>query len=180
VDASAEMVAVARAGVPAGVGIRRASADRLPFRDSWFDRATLSLVIHLVDRQATLAEIRRVVAPAGRVAIATFHEDHFETYWLSPYFPSIARIDEQRFPTESTLVVELAEAGFPRVEMRRIITETTLTRTEAIARIRGRHISTFDLLGLAELEEGTAMAERDLPDLVATRLDQLVVVGAAA
>ncbi len=82
-----EMVAVARAAVPAGVGIRHGSAEQLPFRDGWFDRATMSLVIHLVDRPATFAEVRRVLTPTGRVAIATFHEDHFAHLLAQPLFP---------------------------------------------------------------------------------------------
>ncbi len=177
VDASDAMVTVARAAVPAGVGIRQASAEQLPFRDAWFDRATMSLVIHLVDRRAALAEARRVVAPTGRVAIATFHEDHFHTYWLSPYFPSIQAIDERRFPTEATLLAEIADAGFPRIETRRVVGETALTRAAALERIRGRHISTFDLLSPEELDEGTARAERELPARVVARLDQLIVAG---
>ena len=180
VDASDEMVAVARATVPDGVGIRNAFAEHLPFRDSWFDRVTMALVVHLVDRGASLAEIRRVVEPEGRVAIATFHEDHFRTHWLSPYFPSMQHLDEQRFPTESALVADLADAGFPRVETRRLVSETPLTRSTALERIRGRHISTFDLLSAEEIEEGTARAERDLPTLVMARLDQLIVVGRSA
>jgi SAM-dependent methyltransferase len=180
VDASDEMVAVARAAVPAGVGIRQASAEHLPFRDAWFDRATMSLVVHLVDRPAAFAEVRRVVAPTGRVAIATFHEDHFRTYWLSPYFPSIQLVDEHRFPTEETLVAELADAGFALVQSRRVISETALTRAEALERIRRRHISTFDLLSPQELDEGTARAERDLPEQVVARLDQLIVAGRSA
>jgi len=177
VDASVEMVAVARATVPTGVGIRAARAEALPFRDAWFDRVTMSLVIHLVDRRSALAEARRVLSPAGRVAIATFHEDHFQTYWLCPYFPSIRTIDEQRFPPQETLVADLVAAGFPRVETRRLVAETSLTRAEALRRIAGRHISTFDLLSADEFAEGSARAHRELPDEIAVRLDQLVVVG---
>ena len=91
IDASPEMVAVARESVPAGVGVRLAAAERLPFRDGWFDRVTMSLVIHLVDRPAALGEAKRVVAADGRVAIATFHPEHFETYWLNPFFPLSVR-----------------------------------------------------------------------------------------
>lgn len=177
VDASEEMVAVARATVPANVGIRQAPAESLPFRDGWFDRVTMSLVIHLVARRPALAEVRRVVTPSGRVAIATFHEEHFSTYWLSPYFPSIREIDEGRFPSQAGLETELVTAGFPHVETVRIVSETTQTQAEALRRIRGRHISTFDLLSTDELEEGTARAERELPDPIVVRLDQLVVVG---
>ena len=179
IDASSEMVAVARESIPAGAGVRQGTAEKLPFRDGWFDRVTMSLVLHLLDRQRALAEVRRVVPDDGRIAISTFHPDHFATYWLQPYFPSIKAIDEQRFPTPEQLELELPAAGFPYVEMRRLTAENELTRDHALARIRGRHISTFDLLGEDEIAEGTARAERELPERVMTRLDRLIVVGRA-
>ena len=126
IDESAEMVAVARETLPAGVGVRRGTAERLPFRDGWFDRVTMSLVLHLVDRPRALAEARRVVPDDGRIAISTFHPDHFETYWLQPFFPSIKTIDAARFPTPDEMERELAAAGFPRVEMRRLTAESEL------------------------------------------------------
>jgi len=180
IDESREMVAVARETVPAGVGIRQGTAEQLPFRDGWFDRVTMSLVIHLVDRPRSFAEARRVVPADGRVAISTFHPDHFASYWLNPYFPSIRHIDEERFPTPATMEAELAEAGFPLFAVRRLTTELTIDREDALARIRGRHISTFDLLPPEEIEEGTSRAERELPARVVTRLERLVAVGSAA
>jgi ubiquinone/menaquinone biosynthesis C-methylase UbiE len=179
VDGSAEMVAVARETLPAGVGVRQGDAERLPFRDGWFDRVTMSLVLHLVDRPLALAEARRVVPGDGRVAISTFHPDHFASYWLLPYFPSIRPIDEARFPTPGQMERELAAAGFPRFTSRRLSAQHELGRDEALARIRGRHISTFDLLSPEELAEGTARAERELPDRITVRLERLVVVGDA-
>ena len=112
VDASEEMIAVARETLPVGIGVRKAEAEELPFRDGWFDRVTMSLVLHLVDRPRALAEARRVVADDGRVGISTFHPEHFTTYWALPYFPSIRAIDEGRFPTPAQMERELAEAGF--------------------------------------------------------------------
>lgn len=179
IDASSEMVAVAREQVPAGVGVRRGDAERLPFRDAWFDRVVMSLVVHLVDRPRALAEARRVVGPDGRVAISTFHPDHFASYWLNPFFPSIREIDEVRFPAPEQLQLELAAAGFYGCATRRLTTDQTIDRENALARIRGRHISTFDLLPAAEIEEGTARAERELPDRIVSRLERLVVVGSA-
>jgi SAM-dependent methyltransferase len=180
IDGSAEMVAVAREMLPAGVGVRQGTAEQLPFRDGWFDRVTMSLVLHLVDRPLALAEARRVVPDDGRIAISTFHPDHFETYWLQPFFPSIRTIDAARFPRPDEMERELTVAGFPHIEMRRLTAESELSREEALARIRGRHISTFDLLGTEEFAEGTARAERELPDRVVSRLDRLVVVGTVA
>lgn len=179
IDSSAEMAAVATEAAPPGVGIRVGVAERLPFRDGWFDRVTMSLVVHLVDRAPAFAEARRVVPTDGRVAIATFHPDHFETYWLNPFFPSMQAIDAARFPAPEALGRQLADAGFVRLESRRLVAEKSIDRETALARIRGRHISTFDLLSPDEIEEGTARAERELPARIATRLDQLIAVGHA-
>jgi ubiquinone/menaquinone biosynthesis C-methylase UbiE len=177
VDASVEMVAVARETLPRAVAVRRGAAEELPFRDGWFDRITMSLVIHLVDRPRAFGEARRVLRDDGRIVIATFHPDHFTSYWLNPFFPSIREIDEARFPTPAQLEEELTEAGFRRFEMRRLVNEAVIQREEALARVRSRHISTFDLLGEDELEAGTERAERELPAHVVTRLDQLIAVG---
>jgi ubiquinone/menaquinone biosynthesis C-methylase UbiE len=177
IDASAQMIAVSRETVPAGVGVRQAVAEHLPFRDGWFDRITMSLVIHLLDRPRAFAEARRVVTADGRIAIATFHPDHFASYWLNPFFPSIRETDEARFPTLAALQAELDEAGFRHTEVRRLTAEVTIGREDALARIRGRHISTFDLLPRQEIEAGTARAERELPARIVTKLDQLVAVG---
>jgi len=177
IDASEQMVAVARETVPAGVGVRRGVAERLPFRDGWFDRVTMSLVIHLIDRPQAFAEARRVVQADGRIAIGTFHPDHFASYWLNTFFPSIQAIDEARFPTPEAMQLELAEAGFVRFEARRLQADVAVGREDALARIRGRHISTFDLLPVDEIEDGTARAERELPARIVTRLDQLIAVG---
>jgi ubiquinone/menaquinone biosynthesis C-methylase UbiE len=179
IDGSAEMVAVARETLPAGVGVRQGSAEALPFRDGWFDRVTMSLVLHLLDRPRALAEARRVVGDDGRIAISTFHPDHFASYWLLPYFPSIREIDEARFPTPAQMQAELTEAGFPDVVLRRLSARLELSREEALERIRGRHISTFDLLAPEELAEGTARAERELPERVPLEQARLVVVGSA-
>ncbi len=100
VDASQEMLAVAKEKVP-GVAFKRAQAESLPFKDGWFERAVLWLVLHLVDRPAALAEARRILGPDGRLAIATFHESHFAAHWLNRYLPSLERVDLARFPTEA-------------------------------------------------------------------------------
>ena len=46
----------------------------------------------------------------------------------------------------------------------------------ALAKIEGRHISTFDLLDEAELREGTERARRELPERVEYGLEWLVAV----
>ena len=181
IDASSEMVAVAREALPPGVGVRHGVAERLPFRDGWFDRVTMSLVVHLVDRPQAFAEARRVVPADGRIAISTFHPDHFASYWLNPFFPSIREIDEARFPSpERSCGSSSPRQAFPASRHDGCTTELTIDREDALARIRGRHISTFDLLPAEEVAEGTARAERELPASIVTRLDRLIAVGHTA
>jgi hypothetical protein len=49
-------------------------------------------------------------------------------------------------------------------------------RATALARIRGRHISTFDLLDEDEIRAGTERAARELPERVEYRLEWLIAV----
>ncbi len=179
VDASPEMLAVAKEKVQ-GVAFKRADAESLPFKDGWFERAVLWLVLHLVDRPAALAEAHRVLATDGFVAVVSFDESHFGAHWLTDYLPSLERVDRARFPTEEQLVAELREAGFAGVETTRLDQRATLSRDDALLRLRERHISTFDLIGEDEIERGLAEAERALPETVAYDLRWLVAVGSKA
>ena len=178
-DASAEMVAVARARGTPGAGFKVARAESLPVRDSWFERATMSLVVHLIDRVAAFQEARRVLVNDGRLVIATFAPEHFATAWLGPYFPSLEAIDLARFPTEAELRDELAAGGLPQIHVSRADSREELSREDALARIRGRHISTFDLLPVDEVTAGAARAERELPEVVDLVQRYLIVTASA-
>ncbi len=176
VDRSAEMLEVARARVPAGVGLKQGVAEELPFKDAWFERSVTQLSLHLWDRPRAFAELRRVVT--GRAVLATFDPAHFGGFWLNAFFPSIERIDLARFPDGETLERELHAAGFAEVRLVRLSQRAEIAREQALAKIRGRHISTFDLLGEDEIAEGTARAERELPERVTYALEWLVAVAA--
>jgi len=179
IEPSDEMRAVARSRLPRTVGVRAGTAETLPFRDAWFDAVVFSLVVHLVDRARAFAEAARVLTPGGRILVATFAHEHFDTYWAARFFPSIGEIDRARFPTEDMLVTELLAAGFGELVVERISSRQTITREHALDRIHGRHISTFDLLGDDELRAGTRKAEVELADEIDVRLEQLVVAARA-
>jgi ubiquinone/menaquinone biosynthesis C-methylase UbiE len=175
VDPSPEMLAVARARAP-GVAFRPAAAERLPFKEAAFERAVATLVVHVLDRPRAFAELRRVLRPDGRFVFATFDRAHMDAYWLNRYFPSMLAVDLPRFAPAEVLRRELAEAGFAETDALRLGQTATIDRETALERIRGRHISTFDLLAEDEIEAGLAWAEKDLPERVDYRLEWLVVV----
>ena len=89
-----------------------------------------------------------------------FRPESLDRFWISKVFPAIVEIDRARFPTEAQLAGELADAGFETVRTRRLTQTGRLDRGEALERIRGRYISTLQLLGDEELAEGLARAER--------------------
>ena len=115
VDPSAQMLDQARARAGGErVGWRQASIERLPFKDGWFDAAHMHLVLHLLaDRRAAIAQLARVTAAGARLAIVSFHLDHFETFYLNQYFPSIPAIDLARFPDPQAVAGELNAAASP-------------------------------------------------------------------
>jgi SAM-dependent methyltransferase len=176
VDASPEMLEVARTRA-AGAGLKLGSAEELPFKDGWFERATMWLVAHLLDRRRAFAEAARVIVPGGRFAVATFDPSYFDSFWLNALFPSMEAVDRARFPTAPELESELTGAGFD-VRLLRRSQLGSLAREDALERIRGKHISTFDLITDEEYAAGLARAERELPERVDYRVEWLVAVAA--
>jgi SAM-dependent methyltransferase len=160
------------------VNAKVARAEALPFKEGWFERALLVLVVHVLDRPRVFGELRRVLADDGRVAIGTFDHAQFDGYYLSPYFPSLADIDRARFPTREELEEELRAAGF---EPRTIPLHQRAVRSRdwVLERIRGRFISTLLLLDDDELAAGLARAERELPAEVEAEQHLLAVVADA-
>jgi SAM-dependent methyltransferase len=175
VDATEEMLEVARGRVPSGVGLKRADAEALPFRDGWFERVVARLVLHLVDRPRALAEVARVLSGGGRFVTATFEPQHFDRYWLNRYFPSILELDRARFPEPDELEGELAAAGLEPLPPERLVQRGSLPRADALERVRGRFISTLRLLPEDEFADGLARAEAELPERVEYELRWLLV-----
>jgi ubiquinone/menaquinone biosynthesis C-methylase UbiE len=172
IDASPEMVELARGR---GVNAKLASAEKLPFKEGWFERALLVLVVHVLDRPRAFVELRRVVADGGRLAIGTFDHAQFDDHYLSPYFSSLAQIDRARFPTKEELEAELAAAGFSARTIP-LHQRMTFRRDWLLERIRGKFISTLLLLDEEEYAEGLARAERELPEQVEAEQHLLAVI----
>jgi SAM-dependent methyltransferase len=175
VDPSQEMLAQAHVAVGRRVGLRLGRAESLPFKDGWFERAVLRLVVHLVDRTLAFPELARVLAPGGLVVVATFAPGHFEWFWLTSVFPEVAELDRDRFPKPEALVEELTAAGFASARVRAVAQRSTLSKEQALERIRGRYISTLRLLDDETFAAGLERAERELPETIESRLQWAIV-----
>jgi SAM-dependent methyltransferase len=169
------MLEVARARAPDGLELKLGGAEALPLPDGSHERVVMRLVVHLIDRPHAFQEARRVLGPGGVLTIATFDPASFEESWLNRFFPSIAGIDGERFPTPARLSSELAASGFG-VRLVRLDQTARFTREEALEKIRGKHIGTFDLIADREYEEGLERAARELPEQVDTMRRWLVAI----
>jgi SAM-dependent methyltransferase len=66
-----------------------ADAQRLPLADASVDAAMLvSMLHHVEDPAAALAEARRIVRPGGRLALMVFTREDLLGQWYVDYFPS--------------------------------------------------------------------------------------------
>ena len=86
VDRQPEMLARAAAK---GLETLQADAQRLPLPDASADAVMLvSMLHHVEDQAAAIAEAKRILRPRGRLALMVFTREDVEDLWLTDYFPS--------------------------------------------------------------------------------------------
>ncbi|MEU6670434.1 methyltransferase domain-containing protein [Streptomyces sp. NPDC046727] len=106
IDASAEMLALARRRLGDDVDLHALDLrDRLPFADGAFDDVVASLVLHyLEDWGPTLAELRRVLRPGGRLIASVDHPFVAYTFQAphADYFATTSYTFEWTFNGQST------------------------------------------------------------------------------
>ena len=174
VDVSPAMVERAREN---GVNARVARVEALPFKAGWFDAVVARMVVHLVDRSGAFAQAARVLAPGGRIVVATEDPASFDDVWFARFFPSVPAIERGRFPSAAALTAELEAAGFGSVRIERLRQHRSIARAQALDLIRSKAFSTFDLLDPREYDAGLARAETELPGRLDYRFDWLLGAG---
>jgi SAM-dependent methyltransferase len=140
-----------------------ASSEALPFTDGSAAMAYFHLSIHYGSWRTALDEARRVVAPGGRIEIWTFDRAGLEASSLARWFPSVARIDAERFPDPGRIAAHLTGGGAA------VAVQSWPDPVEWIARewedaVRARYVSTLQLLDDDEIERGLAAFRAVHPD----------------
>ena len=118
IDPAPEMIAEARrkaARANLDIDYRVASAEALPFADATFDVVLSSLMMHHLPEDLqprALAEMRRVLAPGGRLLVVDFTEPASRLGRLAPVW-----LAHRRHPGDARELPRLLEAaGFSAVE----------------------------------------------------------------
>ena len=94
----------------------RGDATRLPFRDASFDGVCCFAALHLLaDPFAGLDEMRRVLAPGGRIALMTSVRRKLT---LPPLKPILERTSGMRMFESDEIVQALQDRGFENVRQR--------------------------------------------------------------
>lgn len=145
------------------IGVVRGAAEHLPFEDGSFGLAYFHMSIHYGDWRQSLTEAIRVVRGGGRIEIWTFEPAAMVETSLGRWFPTVATIDAQRFPDPIDLATYCASS---------VSHVSVTTHAEAIVRtarsweeaVRGRFVSTLQLIDDAELETGIAAFRKAYPD----------------
>ena len=99
IDRQPEMLSRAAAK---GLQTLSASAESVPLNDASFDAALMvSMLHHVGDPAAALAEAGRILVPGGVLAIKMFTREDVEDLWVNDYFPSSRTwMDETHPPLE--------------------------------------------------------------------------------
>ncbi|MGN6168697.1 MAG: class I SAM-dependent methyltransferase, partial [Solirubrobacteraceae bacterium] len=104
-DRSTAMLARASAK---GLETVEADAERLPFGDATFGAAMMiSMLHHVEDRSAALAEARRIIRPGGRLVLMGFTGEDAATLWILDYFPVSRPWMEATHPPRSAFLSDL-------------------------------------------------------------------------
>jgi len=178
IDTAAGMLAVADSRkAHERVSYLLGRAEHLPLRDSAYDFAWLSTVIHHFDLAPVVQELRRVLRPDGTVLVRSWFPGRADVTHFR-YFPRAREIAET-FPTLEATEQEFASAGFKRQALESVAQVSAPSLLAFCDRVRTRADSTLLALSDAEFADGLRALEDDAaaetkPQPVISYLDLLV------
>jgi ubiquinone/menaquinone biosynthesis C-methylase UbiE len=171
VDASSEMVAMARTVAPE-LDWREGNAMKLPFADATFELVVSQQMLQFVpDRAAALREVRRVLVPGGRFVAATWRARREQ-----PLYEALGQIaarhlgaaNEKRFSfgDDSALRAGLADVGFTAIRVE-VVTRTDHYR-EFPYRLNAL-AANFDLSSLSAAEREARLSAVEAESIEASK-----------
>lgn len=161
VDRSIAMATAARHG---GIGSVVGDGARLPVADRCADLVYFHLSIHHGPWGQWIAEGARVVRPGGMVWVWTLAPEHLRTSFLARWFPSVAPIDEGRFPEPGALVQAMLDNGLVAPAESSHIEPITRSAGSWAEAVRAGFVSTLHLVPPEEIAAGLAVFEAVHPD----------------
>jgi ubiquinone/menaquinone biosynthesis C-methylase UbiE len=116
VDASARMVELLGADFPEFT-VRQLDAGRLDFADGSFDLVTAGFLVQVLDDPAAaIAEVRRVLVPAGLFALSLERQSVGRLHWLQELGAEFFARAPQQPPTADTTAADTTAADTPTAE----------------------------------------------------------------
>lgn len=147
-----------------------ASHGRLPFRDGSFDGIIGAFVIHQIDKLDNLfAECYRSLRHGVLVLLTASHrqiERHHPV--IKRFFPGLIDADKARFPDIPEIDRLLNSTGFTNIKHQETHIHRTPLDEEYLKKVKGKYISTYQLLPQSEFEAGVAKLETYIRNLKQT------------
>ena len=159
-DPSAAMLAYGAKRNLRGV---RGRSQAMPFRPGTFALVWFHLSIHYGDWRTAIDESVRVLGNDGRVEVWTLGPDHHERSMLARWFPSVERIDTERFPPPDAVANRLAGL-VPMVSLTYPVERVSRTAGSWLRAVEAGFISTLQLLPDDERARGIEAFRRAHPD----------------
>jgi ubiquinone/menaquinone biosynthesis C-methylase UbiE len=159
VEPSAKMREIAAAAPHPGAEYLAGEAARIPLGDGAADAVLMFMSFHHVpDRAAAAVEIRRVLAPGGRLLIHSGFSDRMRArpFWWHQFFPKALEIELQMFPSMAEVADVFAAVGLKPLALVETPVQFWASAAEAVERLRLRPFSTFEHMTETEITEGLA------------------------
>jgi SAM-dependent methyltransferase len=142
------------------------SAEHIPLPAASFDVALLFFVWHhIVDREAAVQELRRVVKPGGTLFVLTNFSDRMPDVWWFRVVPEWRKVDQTQFRSEEEVRSDFAGAGWTLVSRDEVTWLRSANLAEDFERLKLRAVSVFEYLSEEAVEAGFARIEAALPSL---------------
>jgi ubiquinone/menaquinone biosynthesis C-methylase UbiE len=144
-----------------------AGSGRLPFLDSSFDAIVGGFVIHQIGNLESLfPECHRILRSGGITFLTSSHRQiEYQHPVIKQFFPSLIDIDTARFPDIPEVASLLYQAGFTGIKHRETGVRKIPLDNTYLKKVKGKFISTFQLVPQPEFEAGVAKLEEFISNL---------------